>query len=117
MAKAIFDVSEPGILEGEQILIHVRQWLSDPKNTRWLLIYDNYDDPKQFNIEMYYPFGSHGAIIVTTRRPDLVNGRLVRVQPLQDVEESLEILQTRSGREDVKFGAPIYSIFGINSFD
>lgn len=104
IAEAIFDISEPGVLESEQILIQVRQWLSDPQNTRWLLIYDNYDDPGQFKIEMYYPFRLHGAIIVTTRRPDLVNGQLVRVQPIQDVEEGLEILQTRSGREGVLFG-------------
>ncbi|KAK5310609.1 hypothetical protein LTR93_011989 [Exophiala xenobiotica] len=103
MAEAIFDVPEPGTLDGEQVPIHARQWVSDRKNTRWLLIYDNYDDPKQFNLEKYYPFGSHGAIIVTTRRSDLVNGRKIRVQPIQDIEESLEILQTRSKREGVKF--------------
>ncbi|OQU98756.1 Tetratricopeptide repeat-containing protein [Cladophialophora immunda] len=103
MAEAIFGISDPGVLEGQQILIQVRQWLSDPKNTRWLLIYDNYDDPGQFKIEMYYPFRSHGAIIVTTRRPDLVNGELVRLQPIQDVKESLKILQTRSRREGVLF--------------
>lgn len=113
MAEAISDVLEPGVLEGEQILIYVHQWLSDPKNTRWLLIYDNYDDPGQFDIDRYYPFGSHGAIIVTTRRPDGVNGRTVRVQPIQDIEESLEIFQTRSGREGVKFGAPF--LLPINS--
>ena len=31
MAEVIFDVQEPGDLEGEQILIQVRRWLSDTK--------------------------------------------------------------------------------------
>ncbi|KIW99702.1 uncharacterized protein Z518_11115 [Rhinocladiella mackenziei CBS 650.93] len=102
MAQVIFDAQEPGVLKGEQTLAHVHRWLSDPKNTRWLLIYDNYDDPGRFRIEAYYPPVSHGAIIVTTRRPDLVHGKPVRVQPILDVEENLKILQTRSGREGVE---------------
>jgi NB-ARC domain len=106
MAELIFDVQEPGVLEGEQILIQVRRWLSDAGNTRWLLIFDNYDDPRGFKIETYYPPASHGAIVVTTRRPDLVAGRTVRIQPLQNIEESLTILQTRSQREKVKSGMP-----------
>src|SRR6202012_5998982 len=87
IAEAIFDVPDSGVLGIEQMLIHVRQWLSDPMNTRWMLIYDNYDDPEQFDLQAYYPFGSHGAIIVTTRRPDCVNGSAIRVQPIQKIED------------------------------
>ncbi|KAK5242171.1 hypothetical protein LTR40_007662 [Exophiala xenobiotica] len=78
------------------------RWLSDKKNTRWLLILDNYDDPSQYHIEQYYPYVSHGAIIVSTRRPDLVAGSEIRLQPLPTVKESLEILETRSRRQNVK---------------
>ncbi|KAK5460822.1 hypothetical protein LTS15_002885 [Exophiala xenobiotica] len=105
VAETISDTPTLSALEGEQCLIHVRQWLSDLKNTRWLLIYDNYDDPTQYILEKYYPFCSHGAIIVTTRRPDLVNGKKIRVQPIKDIKESLEILQTRSMREGVQSDA------------
>jgi hypothetical protein len=105
VGTTIFNVPEPGGLVGEHMVGHVRRWLSHPKNTRWLLIFDNYDDPEQFNIRTYYPFGTDGAIIVTTRRPDLVHGRTVRVQPIENIEESLEILRTRSGREGVNIGA------------
>jgi hypothetical protein len=108
MAEAIFDVTEDGVLGSEQTLLHVRQWLSDPKNSQWLLIYDNYDDPDQFDLQMYYPFGSHGAIIVTTRRPDRVHGMAIRMHSIQNVEDSLEILETRSGREGVKFGEYLF---------
>ncbi|KAF3492138.1 uncharacterized protein GIQ15_01655 [Arthroderma uncinatum] len=102
MAELIFDIQEPGVLEAKQIVIYVHRWLSDMKNTRWLLIFDNYDDPDQLQIKQYYPPASHGAIVVTTRRPDLVAGRTVPIQPLKDIEESLTILQTRSKRENVK---------------
>ena len=107
MAELIFDVQEPGVLEGEQSLIRAHQWLSDKKNTQWLLIFDNYDDPDQYNIERYYPSASHGTIIITTRRPYRVVEGPIMVQPLSDLEESLEILQTRSHRDNVKSGMPL----------
>jgi GTPase SAR1 family protein len=105
-AEAVFDVQDTGVLEGEQILIHIRGWLSDKNNSLWLLIFDNYDNPEQFEIEKYYPPASHGAIIVTTRLPHLVTGRTIRIRPLQKIEDSLEILQTRSQRENVTSGMP-----------
>jgi GTPase SAR1 family protein len=92
-ADRLFDVQEPGILEGEQAVIHVHRWLSGQENT-------------QFDIQKYYPFASHGAIVVTTRRPDLVAGREIRIEPLNNIEESLEILETRSQRKDAKTGEP-----------
>lgn len=104
MAEQLFDVQKPGLLEGEQIVSHVHRWLSDQNNTQWLLIFDNYDDPDQFDIQKYYPFASHGAIVVTTRRPDLVAGREVRIEPLKNVEESIKILETRSQQKDAKTG-------------
>ena len=104
VAEVVFDAQDPGDLESEQILIHIRGWLSDKKNPRWLLIFDNYDNPEQFKIEMYYPPASHGAIIVTTRLPHLVAGEKIRIRPLQRIDESLEILQTRSQRENVESG-------------
>ena len=107
MAELIFDVQNPGVLEGEQSLIRTRQWLSDKKNTQWLLIFDNYDDPDQYNIERYYPSASHGTVVITTRRPHRMGYRTILVQPLSDLEESLEILQTRSHRDNVKSGMPL----------
>ena len=104
VAEAIFDVQDAQVLEDEQSMIQTRRWLSDEKNTRWLLIFDNYDDPSQYHIEQYYPHVSKGAIIVTTRRPELLAGTELRLQPLQRVEESLEILETRSRRRNVKCG-------------
>lgn len=104
VAEAIFDVQDDGDLEGEQILAQTRRWLSDQKNTRWLLILDNHDDPDQYQIDQYYPNVSHGVIIVTTRRPDLVAETAIRMQPLGSVDESLEILESRSRRKNVQSG-------------
>jgi hypothetical protein len=36
----------------------------------WLLVFDNYDDPKKFvnpTIKEFFPQTSHGSILITTR--------------------------------------------------
>jgi hypothetical protein len=104
IAEAVFDVRDPTTLAGEQSITHAKRWLSDRRNTRWLLVFDNYDDPESYRIERYYPHTLHGSIIVTTRRPDLVAGRSIRLQPLRYIEEQLETLETRSGRKDIESG-------------
>lgn len=113
IASLIFDVQEPGVLEDKEIVRRVHQWLSTPNNTGWLLVFDNYDDPDQFRINDYYPPASHGAIVVTTRRPDLVAGSTLNIKPLQNIEDSLAILQTRSERENIQSGMLYLNIFGI----
>ncbi|KAJ6062016.1 TPR repeat protein [Penicillium canescens] len=102
IARLVFDFQDLRLLESKEIFERVHQWLSDPTNTGWLLIFDNYDAPSQFDINDYYPAASHGAIIVTTRRPDHVAGSSLHVKPFQDIKDSLAILQTRSNRENVK---------------
>ncbi|KAK2874987.1 hypothetical protein FQN49_001887, partial [Arthroderma sp. PD_2] len=101
-AEQIFGVQKPGDFEDQQSV--ACQWLSDRNNMQWLLIFDNYDEPGKFGIEKYYPHASHGAIIITTRRPDLVAGTHMQIHSLQNTEESLAILQTRSLRKDVISG-------------
>lgn len=103
IAGLIFDVQGTGALDFEQALARVHQWLSAKDNQRWLLIFDNHDDPKEFEIRKYYPPANHGSIIVTTRRPDLFSCSKIDVGPLGNVAESLQILETRSQREDTRF--------------
>ncbi|KAB8256696.1 TPR-like protein [Aspergillus pseudonomiae] len=98
IASSIFDVE----LEDKESVRRVHKWLCDPQNTGWLLIFDNYDEPTQFRIEHYYPLASHGTIVVTTRRPDLVGGTPLHIKPFQNIEDSIAILQTRSKREDIR---------------
>jgi GTPase SAR1 family protein len=103
-AEIVFDIQDPGVVNSEEVLIHIRRWLSHQKNSQWLLIFDNYDEPEQYKIENYYPPASHGAIVVTTRLPRLVAGRPILIKSLKETEESLEVLRTRSERENVTSG-------------
>ena len=83
-------------LDDDQLWAQISLWLSKLENSRWLLIFDNYDDPNQYQIEQYYPF--------TTRQPDRVNGYQIKVQSMTNDEDSLNILATRSGRPDISSG-------------
>lgn len=91
-------------LDDDQLWTQVSVWLSEPENSRWLLILDNYDDPGQYRIERYYPSVAHGSVIITTRQPDQVNGYAIKMYSMASVEDSLNILATRSGRSDTSTG-------------
>lgn len=45
----------------------VKLWLNIPRNTGWLIIYDNYDDPDSFLLRDYIPTVVSGKIIVTSQ--------------------------------------------------
>lgn len=82
----------------------VLRWLADLNHTGWLLIFDNYDNPDLFDITRYTPKAAHGSVIVTTRLGDLVNMPQVRVGPIGSLNESLQILQIRSQRQNITHG-------------
>ncbi|KAJ9656807.1 hypothetical protein H2198_004695 [Neophaeococcomyces mojaviensis] len=102
MAQRILEVEKYQELDDDQILLHISRWLLDTRNTRWLLIFDNYDEPSSYDIRKYCPYGAHGSAIITTRLPDQVGGQLLPVRPIENIEQSLEILETRSKRDHVK---------------
>jgi hypothetical protein len=91
----------------DQVVEAVKVWLSLPKNSRWLVVYDNYDNPEfpgnmdlgAFDIRKYLPEAYQGSIIITTRSAEVKLGHRIRVEKLKDVRESLEILSHASGRE------------------
>jgi NB-ARC domain len=91
-------------LDDNQICIHVSNWLSEQGNTRWLLIFDNYDEPDQYQVEKYYPSVAHGSVIITTRQPNRASGTKIKVRSIAEEDQSLRILATRSGRENVESG-------------
>lgn len=91
-------------LQDDMVLTQVSVWLSNLENSRWLLAFDNYDDPDQFDIREYFSSVAQGSIIITTRQPDLVSGTKINVRSIAEKEESLRILATRSGRENVESG-------------
>ena len=96
--------------EEDQIVQQVRQWFSRPDNDGWLVVYDNYDNPHvpgitstasyaSYEIRDYFPHRGHGSIMITTRSPRLGFAKQLTVKKLDDLDQSLSILATRSGRE------------------
>lgn len=67
LAVRFVAVQEMERLSNNQVLGRVHEWLSHSCNTRWLLIFDNYDELAQYDIRDYYPYVGHGSIVVTTR--------------------------------------------------
>jgi hypothetical protein len=101
-------------LDEDQIIVHILNWLSQEGNCRWLLIFDNHDDLQQYHIKQYYPYASQGSIIVTTRSPDRLSGKVIRIGKLDNIHDGLRILSTRSQREKVEQGQEILSYTAPN---
>jgi ATP/maltotriose-dependent transcriptional regulator MalT len=91
----------------DEVVDAVKAWLSLPENTRWLVIYDNYDNPKfpdnidptAIDIRQYLPESYQGSVIITTRSSQVKIGRRIQIRKLQDVHDGLKILSNASGRE------------------
>ena len=85
----------------------IRRWLSEPGNDQWLLIFDNYDDPRlpgidsstAYDVCAYFPHRAQGSILVTTRSPRLLFAKQLPLKKLEIVEQSLAVLAVRSGRK------------------
>lgn len=85
----------------------VRHWLSEPGNDQWLFIFDNYDDPRLpgmnsstgYDVRSYFPHRVQGSILITTRSPQLLFAKQLPLKKLDNIEQSLAILATRSGRK------------------
>lgn len=98
--------------EEDKIVRQMRDWLSKVGNNRWLLIFDNYDDPQvkgirnatAFDIRKYFPYVSQGSILITTRYPRLSFGKIIRLDKFEDVQEGLAVLIQRSGPTGIKKG-------------
>ncbi|KAF4886813.1 Kinesin light chain [Colletotrichum fructicola] len=113
----------------DETVAAVKRWLEDPKNNRWLLVHDNYDDvefrtqdsskqttrcvvtdtesnvrgtvSKTYDIRPYFPETEHGAISITTRSSSVGRlGQSIQLEKLCDIQESIEILASTSGRVD-----------------
>ncbi|KAH0544047.1 hypothetical protein FGG08_001665, partial [Glutinoglossum americanum] len=69
----------------------------------WLIVFDNYDQPKEFgDIAAYFPHGEAGAILITSRHSDSERlGVTIRVTQMTE-DEGLELLlrQTKLDRND-----------------
>ena len=94
-------------IEEEQAIQLVRQWLSQAKNKTWLLMLDNYDDPRLpgissstgYDIRTYFPYSTQGSILITTRSSRISFANPVRLNKFKDLEQSLAVLARRSGEQ------------------
>ncbi|OWT42553.1 tetratricopeptide repeat domain protein [Pochonia chlamydosporia 170] len=92
-----------------EVVEAVKAWFNSPGNTRWLIVYDNYDNPKLTNrtsntaidITRFIPMAHQGSIIVTTRLSQVDMGHLIRIRKLESTDDSLKILSSTSGRNDL----------------
>ncbi|KAI9773494.1 MAG: hypothetical protein M1839_002076 [Geoglossum umbratile] len=99
----------------DEVVDAVKAWLSLPNNTRWLMIYDNYDnprlpgktDPAAVDIRRFLPESYQGSIVITTRSSQVKNGHLIQIRKLGDERDSLEILSTTSRRKGLMDGKDI----------
>ena len=91
----------------DNVIDAVKEWLSLPNNTRWLMIYDNYDNPKladntdpaAVDIHKFLPESYQGSVIITTRSSQVKIGHPIRIRKLEDVRDSVKILSNASRRE------------------
>ncbi|KAN0073072.1 HET domain containing protein [Elaphomyces granulatus] len=91
----------------DEVIDAVKAWLSLPNNTRWLMIYDNYDNPKlpgnadpaAVDIRKFLPESYQGSVIITTRSSEVKIGHRIRIRKLEDLRDSVKILSNASKRE------------------
>jgi NB-ARC domain len=96
----------------DEVIDAVKEWLSLPNNTRWLMIYDNYDNPKlpgntdpaAVGIRKFLPESYQGSVIITTRSSEVKIGHCMRIRKLEDVRDSVKILSNASRREGLIAG-------------
>jgi ATP/maltotriose-dependent transcriptional regulator MalT len=96
----------------DQVVSGVKAWLNILQNTKWLIIYDNFDNPKTsgntdalaVDIRQFLPQSDHGSIIITTRSSQVRQGERIHVQKLLDDRDSLQIVSNMSGRKGIEKG-------------
>ena len=112
--KILKDVREDN--DSEATISLVQDTLRDWKQ-RWLVVFDNYDNPKDFQsqgIRNYIPHGKNGYILFTSRHEDSARlGHQVSVSGMTE-KESLDLLlqKTPMNLEEETEGRKIVSLLG-----
>lgn len=91
----------------DEMVDGVKTWLGLRDNTRWLMIYDNYDNPKlpghadpaMVDIRKFLPDSHQGSVIVTTRSSQVEIGHCMKIAKLENIDDSLKILSNASRRK------------------
>ena len=115
----------------DEVVGAVKLWLDQPKNDRWLIICDNYDNPildrsrevrpakitdvnvvtgsmgspsPGYDIRPFLPDAYRGAILITTRSAKVKLGRQVTLGKLKTLKDGLDILAYTSNRQGLQKG-------------
>ena len=96
----------------DKVIDAIKGWLSLPYNARWLMIYDNYDNPKSVkntdlaavDIRQFLPESYQGSVIITTRSSEVKMGHRIQVTKLENIRDSLKILSNTSNRKGLENG-------------
>ncbi|KAF8461694.1 hypothetical protein BDZ91DRAFT_369807 [Kalaharituber pfeilii] len=92
-STGMFTVQQPS--EEQHIVGAVKDWLTAKGNTKWLLVFDNVDDLESFDINDYIPSTPHGTVIITSRRPESIQGRRgLEVQQMTNSEAEELLLKS-----------------------
>jgi tetratricopeptide (TPR) repeat protein len=91
----------------DEVIDAIKTWLSLPNNTRWLMVYDNYDNPKlasntdpaAIGIREHFPESYQGSIFITTRSLQVNIGHRISITKINNLQDSLKILSNASNRE------------------
>lgn len=100
------DLMLPGwnLRDTDQTIKNVKRWLESDGNSRWLLVFDNAQEPK--DLMRYIPAAGRGQIIITSRK-SVWDGiaKTLDVRGFQRDEkqdESVDFLFKRTGKNDKK---------------
>ena len=95
----------------------VKAWLSIQRNSKWMLVFDNVDDPQAYDINVHLPETHQGSLLITSRSSYMQIGKVVYVplEKLTDAKESIEILAQTSRREISDQGQYRYSRYRSHS--
>ncbi|PMD54359.1 putative vegetative incompatibility protein HET-E-1 [Hyaloscypha bicolor E] len=98
----------------DNIINAIKSWQGLPYNTRWLIIYNNYDnpilasnkDPATVDITKYIPEVYQGSVLITIQSSEVEISHLIQVKKLVNIRNSLKILSNASRRKEVMDGKP-----------
>ncbi|KAL9089651.1 MAG: hypothetical protein Q9165_005683 [Trypethelium subeluteriae] len=90
----------------DKVVEAVKRWLDQATNTRWLMVFDNYDNPKlsgvtnptAVDLHRFLPEAYHGSVLIATRLAAVKLGLQIPIQKLDNLADSVQILSSSSGR-------------------
>ncbi|MDA1303402.1 MAG: FxSxx-COOH system tetratricopeptide repeat protein [Nitrospirae bacterium] len=92
------NLPEKGMTDQPAIIKAVRAWFG--QNEKWLLIYDNAEDPQEIR-EKYLPQGGDGHVLITSRNPNWSETAHSESVSVLNEDEAVEFLLKRTGGDDL----------------